>query len=202
MRLSVFAQKRRAGAGLHQLVMSAVFAACSLHAGAEVVESLTFTPYQVTVAPDGNLLAAINAATPIHEGKQIFHGYTDWQIAWRFYWHKNPNGSCHITSSKTTVSAHITLPELVSGNQSAAARFKTYILALRAHELGHFSYAKDAAQAIDRGILTLPAMANCESLNAAANALGHQLLEEAKTQEKQYDIVTQHGKTQGAWLPR
>ena len=51
---------------------------------------------------------------------------------------------------------------------------------------------------IDSGILALPEMSSCEELEATANALGHQAIDDGKAQDKQYDATTGHGKTQGA----
>ena len=41
-------------------------------------------------------------------------------------------------------------------------------------------------------------MSSCEELEATANALGHQAIDDGKAQDKQYDATTGHGKTQGA----
>ena len=105
-----------------------------------------------------------------------------------------------INKVNTTVTALITLPNFISPPAQAKDVLDEYLVALRQHELGHFELAKDAAERIDAAIRTLPAMASCKLLEAAANERGNRLLEEVRHKEKQYDADTQHGKTQGAWL--
>jgi predicted secreted Zn-dependent protease len=94
----------------------------------------------------------------------------------------------------------IVLPSLVNATDEQHKRFETYITALRSHELGNVDFGKQAAFAIEKAIINLPELANCKVLDAAANAAANQLLESYKQKEVQYDIDTDHGKTQGAWI--
>ncbi|NTV14747.1 MAG: DUF922 domain-containing Zn-dependent protease [Desulfobulbaceae bacterium] len=50
--------------------------------------------YQVQAANNQSLLAALNAASPIREDGEVFHGYTEWNITWRFVWRHGSNGAC------------------------------------------------------------------------------------------------------------
>ena len=43
-------------------------------------------------------------------------------------------------------------------------------------------------------------MPGCAALEAEANAQAHRTLEEFRRRERDYDVRTTHGKTQGAWL--
>ena len=169
------------------------------HAHAIVTENLTYRFYDVQFAKGKSISAAILAASPIRDGGRTFHGYTKWQLSWRFTWREN-SATCTIDKVNTTVTALITLPNFISPPAQAKDALKEYLIALRQHELGHFELAKDAAERIDAEIRAQPAMPSCKLLETAANERGNRLLEEVRRKEKQYDADTQHGKTQGAWL--
>lgn len=81
-------------------------------------------------------------------------------------------------------------------------RFRQYLAALRVHEEGHLAIGLEAAQAIDRAIAAMPEMPSCALLQGQANATAQRLLEAAKQKERDYDLRTGHGRSQGAWLPR
>jgi predicted secreted Zn-dependent protease len=102
----------------------------------------------------------------------------------------------------TELSGINTLPKLVNATASQTKDMDTFLTALRLHELGHYNIGKDAADAIDKEILSLPPMQNCTILDSAANSLGQRIIEEHRKAEDRYDAATADGKLQGAWLNR
>ena len=94
----------------------------------------------------------------------------------------------------------VQLPELQAASPQQQAAFDRYLRALSDHEQGHVQIGRDAAHAIDQGIRQMPAAPDCATLEREANALGHRLLQDHVTHEKQYDQSTRHGATQGARL--
>jgi predicted secreted Zn-dependent protease len=169
---------------------------------AEVREQLVTTEYAVSGDPSVPLLQLLNRASPIRDGGKTFHGYTKWTVNWRFRWHDDAGAGCRIAGIVTQIDGRMTLPRLAGGSADQRERFETYLQALRQHEMGHFAIAKQAGREIDAGILALPPMRDCASLDAAANALGYRVLDQHLAREKQYDASTGHGRTQGAWLDR
>ncbi|MFZ6771175.1 DUF922 domain-containing Zn-dependent protease [Undibacterium sp. SXout7W] len=174
----------------------------ALQAQAEVTETLTMTNYRVGTVSRGELRSAMNAASPIRENGEIFHGYTKWHINWSFRWKTSPGGACRISSVRTDLSGNITLPSLSNADTATMTQFNQYLTALSSHEMGHFANGKETARAIDNAIASLPEMPNCQVLEASANDLAQQLIRTGNMQDKQYDATTQHGKTQGAWLAK
>lgn len=178
--------------------------ACLFFAGAparaEVTEQLSETRYPADASQASSLGRALNAASPIRENGQIYHGYTTWRVNWRFWWDERPDGRCKITRVATDLTGTIQLPVLTGASAALQARFGTYLSALRTHELGHFQIGRDAAAAIDRRILALGERASCPALASEANALAERTLAEHRRREQDYDSRTGHGKTQGAWL--
>lgn len=170
-------------------------------ADAQVSENLVYTYYTAKSDSD-SLLETLNKASPIRVDNRSFHGYTKWNVHWNYRWFEQADGRCKITKVTTDLTANITLPELVGANAEQTEAFDKYLSALRVHELGHYDIGKQTATTIDNGILALPEMSSCKELESTANDFGYRTLEEYKAQEKQYDVATAHGKTQGAWLER
>ena len=165
---------------------------------AEVVESIDDVTYTAYPTRGQTLRQALNAATPIREDGERFHGHTKWNIRWSFKWWREADGSCRITSSETRLDLVITMPELEGGGGAMQRRFADFRDALHEHELGHADIARDAAHAVDDAILDLPEMDDCATLEAVANRRAHAIVDASKRRQKQYDRDTEHGRRDGA----
>ena len=179
-----------------------IFLMLAADARAEVQESLEYTYYHAIAKPGQSLVSSLNAASPVNEKGRVFHGYTKWNVRWNFSWIENRDGTCKITTTKTSVTGSITLPRLAGANPEQQAVFERYAAALKQHELGHYQIGKDAAATIDQALLDMPPMRNCTSLDKVANDGAYQALERYKEKERLYDANTEHGKSQGAWLTK
>ena len=169
-------------------------------AQAAVQEEHAERKYAVHAEPNQSLREALNAATLILVNGKRFHGYTRWYVRWQFQWAPDPQGRCRITQVKTRLTTEVQLPDLRRGTEAQQARFDRYLPALSQHEQGHVQVGRDAAQAIDRAIADMPAASDCATLERNANILGQALLQEHVEREKQFDVTTGHGATQGALL--
>lgn len=165
---------------------------------AEVVESLDEVSYTAYPQRGQSLRQALNAASPIREDGEVFHGHTKWNIRWSFKWWREADGSCRITSNETRLDLVITMPELEGGSRAMQQRFADFHEALYDHELGHADLAREAAQAVDDAILDLPEMDDCPTLEATANRRAHAIVNASKRRQKQYDRDTEHGRRDGA----
>ena len=174
----------------------------ALPAVASITETVSYKHYSAEQQPGMSLLQALDRATPIREGGKVFHAYTAWNIQWRYRWNQEPNGRCTLTQNSSTLTALITLPQLKVAEPKVSLEFSRYIEPLQRHEQGHVDLARAAAQKIDAGIMALPSMDSCALLEQSANRLGQQLVEQARQSGRDYDLKTEHGRTQGAWLPR
>ena len=168
---------------------------------ADVKEKQTdYIYYTANADPSLSLTDILNASSPIRENGKIFFGYTKWDIKWNYNWYEKPNVRCKLTRVTVDFSSSIQLPKLSGGSSKQRNKFDKFLSALRTHELGHYKMGKDAATAIDRKISSLPEMSSCKELGSVANKTGDRILNEYRKKEKQYDVSTSHGKTQGAWL--
>lgn len=185
----------------HLIALWALCTSIAPPAIAEVTEHVSTVTYPVSVDARG-LAYALNAATPIrHKGKP-FHGYTAAKIAWRYRWQQGADGRCRIERVTVDLNVQITLPELTDASAAERRRFEPYLRALDHHEQGHYRIAREAAETVEARIARLPATTNCPALEASANRAGRDTLSEAEKRQADYDRITQHGKTQGAWIER
>lgn len=167
---------------------------------AEVIESLDYQYYDVSIAGNQSLLITLDQTSPIKQNGKRHHGYTKWDIRWNYRWNSDENGMCRIVLSTTTIHGTILLPRLIGATEAQRSQFQGYFTALLEHEQGHYQIGKEAAKAIDEQILSLPAGSDCPSLEKAANGGAYRTLEQYKEKEREYDARTMHGRTQGAWL--
>jgi predicted secreted Zn-dependent protease len=176
----------------------ALFLASS--AVAEVSEDLRYTYYQVDARTNQPLWPQLLATSSIREDGKPYIGQTNWDIRWHFNWNTDQNGVCRITGSAIQLTSVIVLPKLRSTSAHQLASFDRFIIALRQHELGHYSIASEAARKIDSDLKNFPPMSNCSALEAHANATSRRTLSRFNEMSRQYDRDTNHGKTQGAWI--
>jgi predicted secreted Zn-dependent protease len=159
-----------------------------------------YSYYIVTAVPGKSLQSILNAASPIHRDGRVFYAHTDWHVQWNIWWSIEPEGPCKITKVMTKVTATIILPRLINATPTQQDRFNALLSGLNVHELGHYDFAKQAATEIEAGVLSMPEMDTCAALEVAANDLGNRTLSEYKMRESNYDLETDHGRSQGAWL--
>jgi predicted secreted Zn-dependent protease len=176
------------------------FLLLSQAAMAEVNANLDYAYYTAHADPHSSLPAILKRSAPSGRRGGGFLGWTDWHVSWHFQWQTTANGECRITAVTTTLVGTITLPKLEDATAAQESELDAVLPALRVHELGHFQIGRQTADAIDRGILSLPQMQDCDTLGAAADQLGRRIIDEQRKVEDQYDLSTNHGKTQGAWL--
>jgi predicted secreted Zn-dependent protease len=159
-----------------------------------------FSYYIAAAVPNESLQSILNAASPFRHDGRVFFGHTDWHVQWYMRWSEGPQGSCKITEVNTKINGTIILPKLVNATTAQQERFNALLAALRVHEMGHYEIARRAAADIESGILSMPQMNTCAALQAAANERGTETLDQYKAIERKYDVDTDHGRKQGAWL--
>lgn len=168
-------------------------------ASAEVSQQLRYDYYNVKPRAGETLMSALSRSSDIRQGGNIFHGYTRWSVYWYYKVEKTANRLCRLDEIRVEIEGRITLPQLDGGTASMRRRFNEYAAALHRHELGHFAFAQQAGEEIDRA-LQRTAEAGCRELKNQANDSAYRILNRYQQQEDAYDRETQHGRTQGAWL--
>lgn len=178
--------------------------AAAAHAASQagVTETREQRLYEVRQAPGTSLLQALNQASSIREGGQVFHGYTDWKVQWNYRYLQQPDGRCAVTSVDVHLAVTMTLPTLKESSPEGAGQFATYLRNLAEHEDGHARIGQATARGLDRTLAQLPSMASCPLLEREIARIGAEAIDRGRRDNKAYDAATKHGCTQGACLTR
>lgn len=167
------------------------------YAAPVIQESVKF--YAVAPSSKADLIASLQSSSPIRQGGKTFHGYTRYNIKWRFKWKESKN-HCRLTQVKTTLNIHYTMPKLISSKKGIKDIWAKWYPKLAAHEENHGRLAKVTAQKIDNLLHSMPAHDNCKTLEQEANKEAYALMKVLKEANRLYDLKTNHGKTEGAWI--
>ncbi|VVC76617.1 hypothetical protein AQUSIP_19400 [Aquicella siphonis] len=171
-------------------------------AAATPVIQISESAYAIHGRLASELRAQMNAFGPMESGRH-FDAYTHWNVKWHFRYQEE-NRICRIT--QVTVSADIqsafpqwadySLADKVLQNQ-----WNQYTQRLRMHEKNHSANGADAAVEVENKLISLPPLRDCQQLETLANNQAQQILSKYNARDRQYDIVTMHGQTEGVIFP-
>jgi predicted secreted Zn-dependent protease len=140
------------------------------------------------------------------ENNQRYDAKTSWCINWHSdcYCSGSSQNQCYANSAQVTVHISTTLPEWenqYSAHSSLQAKWQNYIARLSIHEQGHEENGKETAFDMEKELLNVPPMPNCQSLQAALTRIAQQIIQQHNQWDVNYDQSTQHGRMQGAIFP-
>jgi len=87
-----------------------------------------------------------------------------------------------------------------NATNEAILAFNSYLVNLEIHERGHEKLAAQAADEIIRMIKNIDTQIPCAEQNRIVRVSGGKIVDEHYAKQYEYDSVTQHGLTQGAYL--
>ena len=158
--------------------------------------------YDVTGATARELRRSLDSNRPGGKTSRFGDGRVNWFVRWDY--HYNCDAVCRVTDATTSVEVTMFLPRWgarESASPDLAVQWDRYLRALRLHEDGHEALARDAAEAIRKGLLSLGGFKNAHDLAAAVDRGAKALLADYQSREVGYDLKTAHGATQGASFP-
>jgi len=176
-----------------------LFLMCPLTVSAQTKITEDYQFYSVSPSTISFLLSSLNLKSPIRQNGHIFHGNTEYQLRTRFWW-KKENDQCHIANTQTLLKLKYTLPKLKTKQKKVLAVWAQWYPHLYTHEQGHGRLAKKAAENIDKQLLALDANKDCGLLKKKAQLIAKKSLSKLSHAFKEYDLKTNHGETQGAWI--
>jgi predicted secreted Zn-dependent protease len=179
-------------------VMSWLLSASLLHA--EVNASLQFAPYYAHHSMPQTLKQALDAASTVRKKGAIFYGHTNWRVDWTFSTLALSNGACKLADIKVNLKGIMVLPVLASKDANTIIKFNKFLVALKNHEYGHYSHGQQAANKINSKFNEYSVMAGCDIAVTEANRMANEIVQQYINESNRYDVNTQHGRTEGAWL--
>jgi predicted secreted Zn-dependent protease len=167
---------------------------------AEVHEALDYDNYIAQARPGRAVALALNDASPFRPEGQVYHSATAWFLDWKVRPEPTTDGRCRVGEVRIDLHGRMILPRLVGASGEQQRVFDGYVVRLREHELGHFEIGREAARELEREFYALRPARSCSELQAAARDTGARMLPQYEAMGDTYDLQTQHGRTQGAWL--
>lgn len=150
--------------------------------------------YPVAVDRLASMQAAVEAASPVRRDGKAYHGFTDSQVRWNWWWAMDADG-CRISRVASRVSIVYTLPRLLTDSRNFRIRgvWSEWFWALKAHELKHGDHAIAVAREGEAQILAIPPAADCAEVDREASRIAGAWVEELRHRDAEYDRLTDHG---------
>lgn len=170
----------------------------------EFSSQFTVVTYNVTgrtISEISKSLEANPISDPSEPGSR-YYALTRWQLAGD--WSVRPTlRGCEVTSGQVKVTITMTLPLLTSTNTAADAlnRFNTFLEKTVLHESGHVEITLQGAREYERALGNHPLAPSCDALKTQLNDLFRRNFDTIQRANRDYDVKTQHGRTQGAVFP-
>jgi len=147
----------------------------------------------------------LNQLGPISRTGRRFDGNTKWRIRWNYGYSNRPN-QCQLTNAQITVNVTITMPRWQTQANAPIQlkqRWQRYIKALQLHENGHRDHGVAAARELTNSLRQLGQrrFSSCTAMSQQFKQTSDRIISYYSQRDRDYDRVTQHGRTQGAVFP-
>lgn len=171
-----------------------------LGATAPIVDSRLVT-YQVQGETIAEIQRSIAANAPSRNGDSYYAGVTIWNLSATFDLIPTPNG-CLLDNGDVYLNLRVHLPTIAREPNSAAVRreWQRFYTALAQHEALHQQNAFRAATTLLGKINGTRTDVPCSRAKVIAESATQRLIERISAYDKDLDIQTGHGASQGAYL--
>lgn len=179
-------------------------------AGARVETGRTLLPgvvvidrhetYEVTGTTTDELATSIREKGPRIDD----HGFgarTHWNVRWS-YGYGRRGAECRVMRADVELEVSVTTPVWIAEPGAPAELVEVwtaFTAALDTHESGHRQHAIEAARAV-RDALNEARSPSCVEMERETNATVRDVIARYHQRDRDYDIETEHGRTQGAVL--
>lgn len=175
----------------------------SLYSGsvnAEIIERTYLNHYFVTPKEGQSVKDAIRENSTIVRDGRTFLGQTTWEVT-PLYKYGGTGYSCKIKEMQIYLNIKFILPkihELDPLPEEKEKAFEFFYNAIYQHELGHKKLGVSCAQEIETFLNEHPPYGTCAELQREVALNVSRIKEKYQDLNRQYDIETDHGRTQGA----
>jgi predicted secreted Zn-dependent protease len=133
------------------------------------------------------------------DGK-TYDSVTSWHVTWDYGYDRTAD-ACSADSFKATVEITYRYPRWVGVGDAPGRlveKWDGYLQNLIKHEEGHRDMAVEASTEFTRAVAALPPAPTCAELDHNVRTLSRAIMKKLNADQKEYDIATCHGATQGA----
>ncbi len=166
-------------------------------------EAVDLRWYPVTGTDAKAMWRAIGANGPRRDDGKFFAARTDWNLGYR-YQTRVLDGQCRVTDVTTRLAVVMRLPrwdDEADAPPDLRQRWQRYLEALRLHEEGHRDNGVAATSEVQAKLGVLPPRPDCGGFDAEARNVASEIVARYVERDREYDRVTEHGRTQGARFP-
>lgn len=145
---------------------------------------------------------SIAERTPVRNAWGAFAGNTKTHYKATYRLVPVGQSGCALTNAAVRAESVVTLPQLAPGTlpPAVAAEWRRYYLALRSHEYLHVASAREAARITQQWLAGLEIGGPCHAARPRVRAAIEVQIRSLDERDRQLDAVTDHGRSQGAWL--
>ena len=152
--------------------------------------------HELTYSIQGHSGEALRSEMNHHgpQGEAQYHASTEWHVIWHYRLHESAN-FCQIVAPEILVVINYHFPEWKNYSESTTllqTRWNATLKQLRAHEFEHGQNGKYAGFAIEKVLLQLPALPNCELLQASVKAKTENIIQYYQKKDVELDKKTHH----------
>jgi predicted secreted Zn-dependent protease len=156
--------------------------------------------YDVAGSTVAELRASVRQLGPGEEGQER-DALTVWDVAWT-YGTGRPADRCALRDVQVTLTVTVTLPRWrhpADASPPLIAAWNSYVAHVEVHEAGHRAIAEQYAR---RLVAALTALRGdpCDKVWDAAGRTAARVVAEGRAKNREYDVATNHGQTQGVIL--
>lgn len=160
--------------------------------------------YPIHGSNSQELRAQMNTYGPLVKGKH-FDGQVKWYVHWNYHWfHDLGKQNCAITSVDVSVLIQHSIPQWENAAESdkeTQDKWRNYLSHLELHESGHATNGKQAAEDIEKALLSTAPKPSCDQLKNELDTTAQNLIKQHEAWDVEYDAKTEHGRSQGAVFP-
>lgn len=203
------------------LVVSAVLAALGISGAMSALSddnnrdticpvSITYEYYEISASNSSEIEEELLSHGPRDSYGARRFAYTDWRVKWD--WKRDRDGRVIVDSVALRCSAKIVLPKLVKKGgfaSDASARWDSFIKSTISHEARHVEHLEQNANQIIAKIKQRSTARDSDGGRSLgekgtialfeAQRIVRDVISEIKALDREYDLKTRHGRSEGAW---
>lgn len=145
---------------------------------------------------------SISERSPVRNAHGAFGGGTNTRYKVTYRLVPVAQTACVLKDARVKVESVVTLPQLAPGTfaPAVAAEWQRYYSALRVHEYLHVASGKGAARTTQQWLASMQISGPCHAARPRVRVAIEAYIHKLDERDRQLDTVTDHGRSQGAWL--